>query len=176
MNTAIEEPAPTSEARMPSMPAPVKEHAWLDRFLGEWTTEAEITCEPDKPPMMCKGTDRVRRLGGFWIIAEGQSDMGEMSFGSVLTLGYDPQNQKYVGTWVDTMTSHLWKYEGTVNEAGTILTLDTDAECPGTPGKLSKFKEVTEFKSDDHRVFTSSIQGEDGEWRTVVRVNFRRIK
>ena len=46
----------------------------------------------------------------------------------------------------------------------------------GAPGKLTKFKEVTEFRSPDHRVFNSSMLGEDGEWRTVVNVVFRRKK
>jgi hypothetical protein len=97
-----------------------------------------------------------------------------MPFASVLTLGYDPQKQKYIGSWVDSMTSHMWKYEGTVNAAGNILTLDTEMPCG--PGKVSKFKEVTEFKSADHRLFTSTMQGEDGEWRVAVRVNYRRKK
>jgi hypothetical protein len=178
MSTATEEPitAENNQSQMPAMPAPVKEHAWLDQFVGEWETEAEISCDPGKPPMKCTGTESARMLGGFWLVAQGQSNMGEMPFANVLTLGYDPQKQKYVGSWIDSMTSYLWKYEGAVNAAGTTLTLDTEGPCPAGPGKLSRFKEVTEFKSKDHRVFTSSIQGEDGKWNTVVTVNFRRKK
>ncbi|HEX8295971.1 MAG TPA: DUF1579 domain-containing protein [Chthoniobacteraceae bacterium] len=179
MTTEIEEP-PVSEAKaeqpMPEMPVPAKEHAWLERFVGEWETSAEICCNPAEPPMLCAGTETAAMLGGFWLVARGSSEMGKMPFESVLTLGYDPKRGKYVGTWIDSMTSHLWQYEGTVNAAGNILTLDTEAEFPGAPGKLSRFKEVTEFKSDDHRIFTSSIEGENGEWRTTVTVNYRRKK
>lgn len=158
------------------MPSPLKEHEWLHRFVGEWETEAEMIMDPDLPPMHAKGRETARMLGGFWMISQGRSETEEMPFESVLTLGYDTQKKKYVGTWVDSMSGNLWKYEGEVNAAGTTLTLDTEGACPKNPGRLSKFKEVTEFKSPDHRVFTSSIQGDDGTWNTCITVHFRRKK
>jgi hypothetical protein len=158
------------------MPTPVKEHAWLARFVGEWETEADISCDPSQPPMKCLGTESARMLGGFWLVAQGRSDMGGMPFESVLTLGYDPEKQKYVGSWIDSMTGYLWKYEGAVNAAGTILTLDIEGPSPAGPGKLARYKEATEFKSPDHRIFTSSIQGEDGNWTSTVTVNYRKKK
>jgi hypothetical protein len=92
-----------------------------------------------------------------------------------LTLGFDPESKKYVGTWIDSMGSHLWKYVGTVDSAGKILTLETEGPCPMKPG-LSKFREVTEWKGKDDRVFTSSIQGDDGKWNMMVRVTSHRSK
>lgn len=158
------------------MPSPVKEHEWLHQFVGEWESEAEIIMDPDLPPMHTKGRETARMLGGFWMISQGRNETAEMSFESVLTLGYDTQKKKYVGTWVDSMTGNLWKYEGEVNAAGTTLTLDTEGTCPKNPERLSKVKEVAEFKSPDHRIFTSSIQGDDGTWNTCVTVHFRRKK
>ena len=178
MSTATLEPAAENKTppKMPDMPPPAREHAWLEQFAGEWDTEAEITCQPDQPSMICKGTETARLLGGFWLIAQGRGELPGMIFESVLTIGYDEARGKYVGSWVDSMTAHLWKYEGTVNAAGTILTLDTEGPCPQTPGEFSKFKEVTEFKSRDHRIFTSSIQGKDGTWSTMITVHYRRRK
>ena len=99
-----------------------------------------------------------------------------MEFNSLLTLGYDPPSQKYIGTWVDSMNSHLWEYEGTVDQTGKILTLLTEGPCPTKPGETMKFKEEIEFKSPDHRVFTSSYQDESGKWTTGVVSHSRRKK
>lgn len=159
---------------MPQMPAPVPEHAWLQQFVGTWESESEISMGAGQAPITAKGTEIARMVGGFWLVSEGRGEMMGQPFSNILTLGYNPEKKKYVGTWVDSMTSILWVYEGTVDASGKILTLETEGPCPMAPGKLSKFREVTEFKSKDHRVFTSSIQGEDGKWTTIVTVNSRR--
>src|SRR5690606_30635538 len=107
---------------------------------------------------------------------EGKGEALGTPFNSLLTVGYDPVKGKYVGTWIDSMTSYLWRYEGTVDETGNILTFETEGPCPAAGGKLTQFKEITEFKSDDHKVFTSLMRGDDGEWVPVVTVNSRRTK
>jgi hypothetical protein len=160
----------------PKMPAPQKEHEWLKQFVGEWESESEVTFEPGKPPVKCKGAETARMLGGFWVVGEGKSEIMGMKFSSILTLGYDPDRKKYVGTWVDSMTSYLWKYEGTLDATGKILTLDTEGPSAMAPGKTSRYREVIEFKSKDERVFSSAIQGEDGKWTTFVTVNYKRKK
>lgn len=169
--------APRCEAQeLPEMPAPQKEHQWLNQLAGEWETEGEIHMEPGKPPIKSTGTERARMLGGFWLIANLQGKFMEMSMEARLTLGYDPEQEKYVGTWIDSMNSYLWNYEGVVDDTGKILTLDTEGPCPQRGGKLSKFKEVVEIKNRDEREFTSSIQEEDGTWTKLVTVHYRRTK
>jgi hypothetical protein len=160
---------------MPPMPKPEKEHAWLEQLAGEWDSEAEMT-EPGKPPAKCKGTESARRIGGFWLQAESRMIFGEQTMTGILTLGYDAQAKKYVGTWIDSMTGYMWKYEGTVDAGGKVLTLNTEGPRPDMPGKLSKFRETIEIKDKDHKVFSSSILGEDGKWTTFVTVRSTRKK
>ena len=160
---------------MPKMPAPEKEHAWLNRFKGEWESEVEIYEQPGMPAMKTKGTETVRPVGGFWIIAENKGSFFNMPFTGVQVLGYDTQKKKYVGSWVDSMNGHMWRHEGTVDASGNTLTLDSEGPCPKKPGTLSKFRDVTEFKTDDHRVMTASVE-EDGKWVKMMQINFRRKK
>jgi hypothetical protein len=154
------------------MPVPTPQHEWLQKLVGEWETEIEVYMEPGKPPMKAKGSHRDRMVGGLWLISEGRNHDNPYEF--VLTLGYDAKQRKYVGTYIDTMASYIWKYLGAVNSAGNILTLETEGPSPMSPDKVSKFREVTEFKSKDHRVFTSSMLGEAGKWTTMLTVSSRR--
>jgi hypothetical protein len=161
---------------VPQFAPPQKEHEWLKQFVGEWESEGEAIMEPGQPPLKSKGSSSARMLGGYWMVADVKGSFAEMSFSAVLTLGYDPQQKKYVGTWVDSMINHLWKYEGSVDEAGKILTLLAEGPNPSLGGKMSKFKDVFEFKSKDHKVLTSSMQGEDGQWASFLTINYRRKK
>ena len=163
--------------KIPDTPVPVKEHAWLQHFVGEWETSVQVMMEPGQPPVKGKGAETARMLGGFWVIGEGKGEMERVpgTMTSLLTLGYDAEKRKYVGTWVDSMNSYLWKYEGSVDASGKVLTLETVGPCPLKPG-LVRFKEVTEFRSKDHRVFTSSMQNDDGTWVTLVTADYRRKK
>jgi hypothetical protein len=163
------------QAQQPTMPTPAKEHGWLQQLAGEWETEVECIMEPGKPPIKGKGSESARMLGGFWVVAEGKGEMAGMSHASVLTLGYDTEKKKYVGTWVDNCGGYMWKYEGTLDATGKILTLDTEGPCP-MRGKVCKFKEVIEFKSADHRTFSSSTLGDDGKWMTFMTANYKRKK
>ncbi len=153
---------------MPAMPKPSAQHAWLQQFVGEWESKTQAYMEPGKPPVEMSGTETVRPLGEFWTISEIKSTMADTPFTGNMTLGYDAEAQKYVGTWVDSMTGHMWKYEGAVDPSGKILTLETEGACPMRPGKLTRFKEVIELKSNDLKTFTSSMMGDDGQWVTMM--------
>jgi hypothetical protein len=157
--------------------APQKEHQWLQKLIGEWTFEGEATMEPGKPPEKFTGTERVRSLGGLWILAEGHGECpGGDAATTMMTLGYDPKKKRYVGTWIGSMMTHLWVYAGVLDAAGRVLTLETEGPNIAAEGKLGKFKDVIELKSDDHRVLTSHMLGDDGKWHGFMTANYRRKK
>src|SRR5262245_639652 len=82
-------------------PEPRKEHAWLEQLVGEWKFEIEAPLEPGKPPVKISGTERVRSVGGFWVVAESTTQLPDSPFTGVLTIGFDGEKKKYVGTWID---------------------------------------------------------------------------
>lgn len=92
----------------------------------------------------------------------------------LMTLGYDPQKQKYVGTWIGSMMAHLWLYEGTLDAEGKVLTLNSEGPNCADEGKLATFKDVIEFPNDYQRVHSSYLLGDDGEWSRVMTTNYRR--
>lgn len=156
---------------------PQKEHQWLHKLIGEWTSECEASMGPDQPVQTFRGTETVRSLGGIWTLGESQ---GEMPDGDVMTtlmtLGYDPEKKRFVGTFIGSMMTYLWIYDGELNEAETALTLNAEGPDFTQPGKTAKYKDVIEFKSDDHRVLSSSALGDDGEWHEFMTAHYRRKK
>ena len=163
------------ESTMPEKPQ--NEHQWLQKLVGEWTYETEVTMGADQPAEKATGTENVRSLGDFWILAEGQGEMpgcGEAN--TMMTLGYDPQKQRYVGTWVGSIMTYLWLYEGELDAAETVLTLNSDGPAMTGEGKMAKYRDVIEFKSDNHRVMTSHVLKDDGQWHPFMTVNYRRKK
>lgn len=154
---------------------PQAEHLWLQKLVGEWTYQAEALMEPGKPPEKCSGSESVRSLGGLWILAEGQGEMPGGGAASMLqTLGYDPHKKCYVGTWIGSMMTHLWVYEGTLDAGGNTLTLETEGPDMSIEGKIAKFRDVIEFKSEDKRTLTSHILGDDGTWQVVMTASYIR--
>lgn len=163
-------------ADVPEMPKPTKEHEWLKQFVGEWESEGEAVAEPGKEAIKCKGSIKTRMLGEFWMVSEAKSEMMGASVSAVQQIGYDSTTKKYVGTWIDSMLNHLWRYEGSVDSTGKILTLEAEGPNFMDPGKTAKFRDTYEFKSKDHIVSTAAMQGPDGKWITFMNGNMRRKK
>jgi len=160
----------------PKPAAPEKEHEWLAQLVGEWETDAEASLGPGLPPMKCTGTASDRLVGGLWIVTEQKMAVSDPPMTGIMTVGYDPAKKKFVGTWIDSMTAHLWEYEGSLDKTGKILTLEAEGPNLLAPGKMANYRDAIEVKSKDHKVLTSSMQGDDGKWTTFMTMNYRRKK
>src|SRR5262245_19277011 len=154
---------------------PQAEHQWLQKLVGEWTSEMDAVMGPDKPPEKCRGTDSVRSIGGLWVMCEGRGKMPDGGAAiTIMSLGYDPEKKRFVGTFIGSMMTHQWVYEGELDPAGKKLTLDTEGPSFGTPGATARYKDVIEFKNDDHRTLTSHMHMPDGTWQQFMEAHYRR--
>jgi len=155
---------------MPPKPQPTKEHQWLQQFVGEWTGEAECSV-PNQAPIKGTSTERVRKVGDLWVISDMKGSMGGMEMEAVFSIGYDPEKKSVVATWLDSSSSHLWTYTGAIDLAKNTLTLETEGPnmMDPTSTKSVKYREVTEFKGKNERVFTSNVQGADGKWTPMAK-------
>jgi hypothetical protein len=152
-------------------PTITKEHEWLKQLEGEWVTESEAVMEPGKPPIKFKGTETVRSLGGLWYVAELKTDMSGANMMGQMTVGYDAEKRKYVGTWVCNMDPEMISYVGTVD--GKTISLECEGKNP-TTGKKCKMKDVIEVKDKDHKVLTSYVLGDDGKWTQFMTMTSKR--
>jgi Protein of unknown function (DUF1579) len=151
-----------------------KQHQWLDKFIGEWTSEAEYSMEPNGEPSKSTGTEVVKSIGGVWIVAEGDSDMPDGGVGkTIMTLGFDPQTDRFIGTFIGSMMTHLWLYNGSLDATEKVLTLDT-AGPNFSQTAIAKYQDIIEFVSDDHRVMKSQLLMDDGNWNHFMTAHYRR--
>ena len=156
---------------------PQQEHHWLQKLVGKWTSEMECHSEPGKPAEMAKGTETVRSIGGVWVASEGLAEMPGGGTGTtVMTLGYDPEKKRFLGTFIGSMMTHMWVYDGQLDAAGKVLTLDTEGPTFTGDGKMAKYRDIIEFVSDDHRTLSSETPGEDGKWHRFMTAHYRRVK
>lgn len=155
---------------------PTREHQWLQRLVGEWTYEMEAEAEPGQPPIRETGPESVRSLD-VWVLAEARGTTSEgQPATSIMTLGYDPGRGRFTGTFIGTMMTHLWIYDGELDADQRVLTLE--AEGPGFTGEegMVKYRDAIRFESDDHRVQTSSYQRPDGSWHEFMTLHYRRAR
>jgi Protein of unknown function (DUF1579) len=131
---------------------------------------------PDQPPSKSKGAEVVRSLGGLWIVAEGECATPDGSPGqTIMTLGFDPQRDRFVGTFIASMMTHLWPYNGSLDATGKVLTLDS--EGPNfSNGAMAKYQDIIEFVSDDHRILKSQVLDDDGNWNHFMTAHYHRQK
>ncbi|MBF9233184.1 DUF1579 domain-containing protein [Microvirga alba] len=148
---------------------PLKEHQWLQKLAGEWIMTS------DEAPT--SWSENVRSLDGIWVVAEGEGEMpGGGAATTIMTLGYDPHKKRYIGTWVGSMMSHMWLYEGALDETGNVLTLETEGPDFWTEGRRAKYQDIIAFEDDDRRVLTSRMLNDDGTWKEVMSARYRRNK
>ena len=159
---------------VPESAPPRAEHAWLQQLVGDWVATFEATMEPGAAPMQMETTETVRAIGKLWIQAEGSASMGGAPFTSIQTLGYDPGQEAFVGSWIDSMQTHLWIYRGQLDESRRVLSLETEGPSFDDPTRTASYRDVIELKDSDHRLLTSAVKAEDGTWTVFLRAEYRR--
>jgi hypothetical protein len=155
---------------------PSKEHQWLEQLVGEWETEMEGSGGPDQPPVKHTGTETVRSLS-VWVQCEGLSPVPDgKPMQTVMTLGYDPAKKKFVGTFIGSMMTHLWVYEGDLDAGGKKLVLNAEGPSFTDPTKTALYKDTIEIVSPDHRTLSSQFRADDGTWHHFMTAHYRRKK
>jgi hypothetical protein len=154
---------------------PQTEHKWLRRLLGEWTYKMNAPAQAGQPAHESTGTESVRPIGYLWVAAETQGEMpGAGPMTSIMTLGYSPATKRFVGTWIGSMMTHMWVYDGELDPSGRVLTLTSDGPSMANDGTMDTYQDVIEFKDDNHRTQTSRVRGKDGSWQPFMTVEYWR--
>lgn len=139
---------------------------WLKQFEGSWITVSKSSGKDSES--MPAATLDCRIIGNHWIVCEHRGQIGDLKFEAVQTVGFDDKTEKFIGTWVDSMLSHTWRYNGSLDKASKKLTLN----CDGPEAK--QYRDIYEFKSENEIAGTSQFLNDDGNWETFMTSKMTR--
>ena len=106
-------------------------HKMLASLEGSWITKTRAWMEPDKPPIESTGAcEQKMLLEGRYLQQEYTSEMMGSPFTGINLVGYDNHTRKYVSTWIDTMSTGIYYFEGTASADGKTITQKNSYDDP----------------------------------------------
>ena len=160
----------------PPNPKPTAEHKRLAEDVGTWdATVKSWTRGPDSEPTTSQGVEVVKMMpGGLWLQSEFDGKFDDVEFHGAGHSGYDTKKGKYVGTWVDTMSTEIMVMEGDYDYASHTMTMFAKGTDPS--GKAYEAKMASQHEGDDTRVFTMSMKSEEtkGEFVKMMEITYKR--
>ncbi len=110
---------------------PGEPHKMLANLAGSWTTRTRAWMDPDKPPMEGTGAcEQKMLLDGRYLQQEYTGEMMGSPFTGINLIGYDNHTKKYVSTWIDSMSTGIYYFEGTSSADGKTITQESSYDDP----------------------------------------------
>jgi Protein of unknown function (DUF1579) len=156
------------------LPQVSDEHKLLHKDVGTWDATMKIWPQAGAEPIESKGTETNELLqGGMWLVSRFKGEIFGMPFSGMGTVGYDPIDKKYVGTWVDSISPHLTIMKGEYDAA--TKTMNTIAEGRDfETGQVTQSKHITRFVDENTRTFEIHAKEEGGKERKVMEIQYKR--
>ncbi len=156
---------------------PTIEHIRLARAVGTWDATMKTYVQgPDAEPIVSQGTEVVKLMpGGLWLQTEYDGKIGEIPFHAVSLTGYDPKKDKYVGTWVDSMSPTLLVTEGDFDTKTKSLTMNAKGTEQLT-GKPYEAKMTSIFSDKETRLYMMFVKNDrtKGQFVKFVEITYTK--
>lgn len=146
------------------MPKITKEHNLLKKLVGTWS----CTLHDGTP-----SKEIIRAVGDFWIVSESEAIAKGKLHQFILTVGYDVNKKKFVGSWFSSVMTSLWTYEGFFEDGKIIL--ETEGEDMQDKTKTCLYRDCIELVDDNTKIFSSSYQNADKNWVEFSRTTYTRM-
>ena len=156
-------PAPMDEKAamemMQKAATPGEAHKKLDAVVGTFDAKVKMWTDPSKPPEESAGTSvNTWVLGDRFVETKYEGMFMGQPFSGIGFTGYDNVTKKYVGTWMDTMSTGMMVSKGTMT------------------GKMSTVREKTIVTDSDHYAMEMWGAGPDGKSYKMMEITYTRRK
>ena len=151
-------------------------HKKLGAMAGTFNAEVKMWMQPGAPPAGGAGVaENNWALDGRFLEQHFTGNFMGMPFTGMGFTGYDNIKKKYVGTWMDTMTTSMMISTGTANADGKSYTFTSTMDDPMT-GKSSPVKEIVTVVDNDHHTLEMWGAGPDGKMFKTMEIAYTRKK
>ena len=152
---------------------PSKPHKMFAKLEGSWTTETRAWMEPNKPPVESIGTCEQKMLfGGRYLQQEYTGNMMGNPFTGINLLGFDNHTKKYVSTWIDSMSTGIYYFEGTSDTNGKSITQECHFNDPFKGPAV--WRSVTRFIDDNTLEFEMFMIPKGGNEQKMMEMTVTR--
>lgn len=175
--------APAAAQGQPEMSA--EEKAWMEAAMpgpnhellkyceGKWTTTNKMWMSPEAEPAVSTGTaETTAILGGRYFREVYKSEFGGMAFEGFGISGYDNISKKFIGSWIDNMSTGIMSHEGAY-DAGT-KTFTYNGEFMDPMGKKVKSRMTVKVVSNDEHLMTMYHTMPGEKEKKVMEIEYKR--
>ncbi len=139
---------------------------------GTWQATLSMHRGADQAVEQIIGVETNTMIGDLWSIGKLELPGAEAPYVGFATLGYDPSKEKYVGTWVDSLSPQILEMHGNYDDKSSTLTLFYTTL--GKNGELEERKNVMVYEDENTRDYDSYLK-EGDEWKLYMEIYYERI-
>jgi len=169
-------PSPAEMEAMMKAGTPGDAHKKLNAMAGTFSADVKMWMAPGAPPTAGSGVaENSWALDGRWLEQNFTGTFMGMPFRGVGYTGYDNIKKKYVGSWMDSMSTSMMISTGTASADGKSYTFKSTMDDPMT-GKSTPVKETVTVVDDDHHTLEMWGAGPDGKMFKMMEIAYTRKK
>ena len=169
-------PSPAEMEAMMKAATPGDAHKKLNAMAGTFSADVKMWMAPGAPPTAGSGVaENSWALDGRWLQQNFSGTFMGMPFHGVGYTGYDNIKKKYVGSWMDSMSTAMMISTGTASADGKSYTFTSTMDDPMT-GKSTPVKETVTVVDDDHHTLEMWGAGPDGKMFKMMEIAYTRKK
>jgi Protein of unknown function (DUF1579) len=155
------------------MGTPGAAHKLLARMAGNWNVKSSCVMEAGGQAIESTGSSVQKMvLGGRFLQQEYSGDMMGTPFTGIGFSGYDNHTEKYVSTWMDSMGTCIYFFEGTAGADGKTITQTGNVDDP-VRGHIT-WRSVTSFVDDNCFKFVMYSTDGSGKEEKMAEMNYTR--
>lgn len=148
-------------------------HKLLASMAGSWNTRNKEWTEPGKPPVESTGScERKMLLGGRYMQEEFTGQMMGEPFTGIGITGYDNHERKFVSTWISSMDTGIFIFEGTASADNKTITQHSSYDDP-VRGPM-KYRAVTRIVDDNTQLFEMYGTDKGGKEEKMMETTYTR--